>query len=149
MKHNFGLIYELPHALAHEGRARLIESGTEDGRELTRSWAANGLPPSLFDLGFHDVADLWEPWCAAAVGGEIVSIAFAARLSDAGAELGLVTAKALRGQGFGAAATAGWSHLPELRSRTLFYSTDRENHASQRVAARLGLRLRGASLRVG
>ncbi|RVI06065.1 N-acetyltransferase [Sinorhizobium meliloti] len=149
VKYNFGLIYELPHALAYEGRARLIESGTGEGRELTRTWAANGVPQGLFDLGFHDVTDLWEPWCAAAAGDEIASIAFAARRSDAGAELGLVTAKAFRGQGLGAAATAGWSRLPELRSRTLFYSTDRENHASQRVAARLGLRLRGASLRVG
>ncbi|WP_312367172.1 GNAT family N-acetyltransferase [Ensifer sp.] len=82
------------------------------------------------------------------VEGEVASLAFAARLADNGAELGLVTTKAFRGQGFAAAATAGWTRLPTLRSRTLFYSTDRDNISSQRVAERLGLHLRGASLRI-
>jgi GNAT acetyltransferase-like protein len=146
--HNFGLIYDLPHALSYESKARLIGSDSEEGRGLMRSWAADGVPEGLFELGFRKIADFWTPWCAAAIDDEIASIAFAARLSDIGAELGLATAKAYRGRGLGAAATAGWSRLPMLRSRTLFYSTDRDNVSSQRVTARLGLRLRGASLRI-
>lgn len=119
-----------------------------EGRDLVHSWASTGVPENLFEIGFRRVADFWAPWCAAIVDGHIASIAFAARLSDTGAELGLVTTKAFRGQGFAAAATAGWTQLPSLRSRTLFYSTDRDNISSQRAAVRLGLRLRGASLRV-
>lgn len=146
--HNLGLIYELPHAQQYPSKARLIGSDSREGQDLMQSWAADRVPEALFELGFREVADFWTPWCAAVVDGEVASIAFAARLADAGAELGLVTAKAFRGQGFAAAATAGWSRLPTLRSRTLFYSTDRDNISSQRVAARLGLRLRGASLRI-
>lgn len=146
--YDFGLIYELPHALSYGSDARLIDSDSAEGRDLMLSWAAEGVPNGLFELGFRYVADFWEPWSVATVGGVIASVAFAARLSNVGAELGLVTAKAFRGQGLGAAATAGWSRHPALQSRTLFYSTDRDNISSQHVAARLGLRLRGASLRI-
>ena len=59
-----------------------------------------------------------------------------------------MTAKAFRGRRLAAAAVAGWTRLAALQSRTLFYSTDRRNIASQHVAARLGLRLAGASLRI-
>lgn len=146
--HDLGLIYELPHGLQYASKARLIDSDSREGQDLMQSWAANRVPQTLLELGFREVADFWTPWCAALVDGEVASIAFAARLADAGAELGLVTARAFRGQGFAAAATAGWSRLPTLRSRTLFYSTDRDNISSQRVAARLGIRLRAASLRI-
>jgi hypothetical protein len=146
--HNFGLIYELPQSLPYMSDARLIGSDSEEGRDFVRSLSTTGLSAGLFELGFRDVAHFWPPWCVAVVDGEIASIAFAARLSDLGAELGLATAKAFRGRGFAAAATAGWSRLPSLQSRVLFYSTDRNNISSQRVAARLRLQLRGASLRV-
>jgi hypothetical protein len=148
VEHNFGIIYELPHGLSFESDARLIDSETDAGQDLLRSWAAHGIPAGLLDLGFRNVADFWAPWCAVAIGDEIASLAFAARLSDIGAELGLVTAKAFRGRRLAPAAVAGWTRLAALQSRTLFYSTDRRNMASQHVAARLGLRLAGASLRV-
>ncbi len=146
--HDLGLIYELPHALPYSSDARLVSSESDEGRELMQSWAEGRIPEGLFELGFCEVADFWAPWCAAIVDGEVGSIAFAARLADTGAELGLATAKAFRGLGLASAATAGWSRLPALRSRTLYYSTDRDNRSSQCVAARLGLRLRGASLRI-
>lgn len=146
--HNFGLIYELPRAHPYPSDARLIDNGSAEGQELMRSWAIDGVPQGLFELGFRNVTDFWAPWCAAVIDGEVASIAFSARLANAGAELGLVTVKAFRGRGLAAAATAGWSRLATLRSRTLFYSTDRNNISSQRVAARLGLRLHGASLRI-
>jgi len=148
VEHNFGIIYELPHGLSFESDARLIDSATGEGQELLRSWTARGIPDGLLDLGFREIADFWAPWCAVAIGDEIASLAFAARLSDIGAELGLVTAKAFRGRRLAAAAVAGWTRLAALQSRTLFYSTDRRNIASQHVAARLGLRLAGASLRI-
>jgi RimJ/RimL family protein N-acetyltransferase len=84
----------------------------------------------------------------ALVDGKAASVAFAARIAETGAELGVATAKAFRGQGYAAAAIAGWSASPALQSRALFYSTDRINVSSQRVVARVGLRFVGASLRL-
>ncbi len=142
------LIYELPHAHPYRSDVRLIGSDSREGQDLMQGWATDGVPGPVFDLGFRQAADFWAPWCAAIVDDEVASIAFAARLGDAGAELGLVTIKRFRGRGFAAVATAGWSRLSSLRSRKLFYSTNRYNVSSQRVAARLGLQLLGASLRV-
>jgi RimJ/RimL family protein N-acetyltransferase len=147
-RQTFGLIYELPHALRYKSHAHLIGGDSEEGQHLGRFLSERGMRQGLLDLGFRDLADFWPPWCAAVVDGEIVSIAFAARISDVGAELGVATVRAFRGRGFAAAATAGWSSLPSLQSRVLFYSTDQENISSQRVARRLSLRLRGTSLRI-
>lgn len=135
-------------ALSLSCSTTLLTKAMRGSFATTPKKATDGVPESWFDLGFHGVADFWSPWCAAIVDGEVASLACAARLTDSGAELGLVTAKAFRGRGFGAAATAGWSRLPTLRSRTLFYSTDRDNASSKRVASRLGLRHHGASLRI-
>jgi hypothetical protein len=146
--HNLGLIYELPHSLSCMRPAHLIGSDTDEGRDLMLALSTGGMPESLCELGFRNVADFWPPWCVAIVDGEIASIAFSARLSEVGAELGVATAKALRGRGLAAAATAVWSRLPSLQTHTLFYSTDRGNISSQRVTTRLGLLLRGASLRI-
>ena len=73
-------------------------------------------------------------------------VAFAARISEVGAELGVATVREFRGQGY--AAAPGWSGLPILQSRKLFYSIDQTNISSRRVIARLGLHLLGASLRL-
>lgn len=147
-EHNFGLIYELPHGLSFSSPAHIVTSESEDGYDLLQSLAKDGPPESLTEVGFHGTQDFWSPWCVAIVEGAIASIAFAARLSDIGAEIGVTTMKSFRGQGFGAAATAAWTQLPSLQDRTLFYSTDRTNLSSQRVAARLDLRQRGTTLRV-
>jgi RimJ/RimL family protein N-acetyltransferase len=147
-RRTFGLIYELPHSPRYESHAQLIGSDSEEGQRFGQSLSERGMPRGVSELGFRSVADLWPPWCAAVVDGEIASIAFAARLSDVGAELGVVTVRAFRGRGLAAAATAGWSSLPSLQSRVLFYTTDQGNISSQRAAKRLGLQLRGASLRI-
>ncbi|MFE0015256.1 GNAT family N-acetyltransferase [Mesorhizobium sp. NPDC059054] len=147
-RHDFGLIYELPHELSFPSRARIVSGESAEGRNLLQSLSANGMPASLTEVGFHGTGDFWPPWCVAIVDGEIASIAFAARLSDVGAEIGVTTMKALRGQGLGAAVTAAWTRLPSLRARTLFYSVDCSNLSSQRVASRLGLHRRGTTLRI-
>jgi hypothetical protein len=139
-----GLIYELPHRLRHESRVELIDDDSREGQGVRES----GMPDGLAELGFRSAADLWRPWCMARADGAAASIAFAARISEFGAELGVATVRALRGRGHGAAAVAGWSRLPLLQSRRLFYSTDWSNVSSQRVAARLALRRLGATLRL-
>jgi hypothetical protein len=147
-RHNLSLIYELPHSLPYTGHVRLIDSDCAEARDLTQCLSIDGMPKGLSELGFCNVSHFWPPWSVAVVDGEIASIAFAARLSDAGAEIGVTTVRSFRGRGFAAAVTAGWSSLPSLRSQTLFYSTDQKNISSQRVAARLGLRLGGSSLQI-
>jgi hypothetical protein len=138
--------YVLPNDVAYQHDVRLICSDSVEGGELRRSLTDRGLPTGLAEMGFADVSEFWDPWCVALEHDEVASVAFAARLSETGASLGLATSPALRGKGYAAAATAGWTRMPALRSHALFYSTDRMNTSSQRVIARLGLRFLGASI---
>ena len=126
----------------------LVSSGTPEGDRLLTRLADQGMPQALVALGFVDASELWEPWCLALHQGEIASVTITARLGPKGAEVGVATVPALRERGLAAAATAGWASHPSLRERALFYSADRTNVSSQRVAERLGLRFIGTSLRL-
>lgn len=143
-----GLLYSLPHRAADEPAAAFVDSESEEGERLYATLAREGLPVSLAKMGFRDVTEFWPPWCVIFHDGKLASVALTARLSDAGAEVGVVTVAGLRGRGYAAAATARWSALSSLRSRRLFYGTDSTNASSQKVAARLGLRHVGANLRL-
>jgi RimJ/RimL family protein N-acetyltransferase len=147
-KESLGVIYELPNDLEYEPDAPLIDSESDKGERLYAYLSIHGMPSGLSDMGFRDVSDFWAPWCVALHDGQVASVAFAARLSKSGAEIGVTTAPAFRGRGYAAAAAARWSRLQSLQSRALFYSTDQTNGSSRRVAARLGLRFLGASLRL-
>jgi hypothetical protein len=138
--------YVLPNAIAYEHDVRLICSDSPEGQELLATLATKGMPTGLAKMGFTDVSAFWNPWCVAMNDTEVAAVAFAARLSETGACLGLATSPELRGRGYAAAATAGWARMLALRSRALFYSTSQTNISSQRVIARLGLRFLGASL---
>ncbi|MEO3871397.1 GNAT family N-acetyltransferase [Nonomuraea sp. B12E4] len=78
------------------------------------------------------------PWAMAVEDGQVVAICHSARHTPAGAEAGTWTSPPFRGRGYAAATTAAWAGL--LPGTHLFYSTSADNHSSQRVAARLGLR---------
>jgi RimJ/RimL family protein N-acetyltransferase len=143
-----GLTFHLPHNVRSDREPHLVFSGMPDGRRLQDSLARDGMPPALIEMGFRSVEDLWEPWCLALDDGEVASLAFAARLGHRGAELGLATSPLFRGRGLAAAATAGWTSHPALADHVLFYSTAKTNLASQRVVAKLGLRLIGATMEI-
>ena len=145
---DFALNFLLPHNTPWPGIANIVDHGTPEGEALIARLARDGLPQSMIAMGFADLSHFWEPWCVALDGDEIASIAFAARLGDQGAALGLATMPQFRGHGLGAAVTAAWSSLPALKDRTLFYGTDRANVSSQRVTQRLGLAFFGSSLRL-
>ncbi|TDD22393.1 N-acetyltransferase [Nonomuraea diastatica] len=81
------------------------------------------------------------PWAMVVADDQVAAICHTARLTTAGAEAGVWTAPAFRGRGLAAATTATWADL--LPGTRLFYSTSADNHSSQRVAARLGLRAIG------
>lgn len=145
-KSRLGVTYVLPNDIAYQHDVRLICSDSVEGKGLHATLAAQGVPAGLAEMGFVDVSEFWDPWCVALQHGEVASVAFAARLSEPGAGLGLATSPGLRGRGYAAAAAAGWARMPALRSRVLFYSTDQTNISSRRTVARLALRFLGASL---
>ena len=141
------LIYALPRQRVESG-PRSICSGTDEAASLLDHFQRTGLPRHLIDAGFGSVRDFWAPWCVLLDGNVIAAIAFAARLGERGAEVGVYTFPGWRSRGLAAAATAKWSSLPELAGRELFYSTMVTNASSQRLAARLGLQQLAVGLRV-
>ena len=142
-------IYKLPNGLRYEHRVQIVRGDSAEGQAMLARLAERGMPEYMVDAGFKDTRDFWEPWCVALDGGEIASMAFAARLGNVGAEVGVYTFPKYRGRGFAAAVTASWASLECLNQRALFYSTAKSNRSSQRVAARLGLRRIGSSFRIG
>ena len=143
-----GVIYLLPHHLKFQHGANIVHGNSVEGVQMVARFNQRGIPEQMLDAGFRSVADLWEPWCIALEGEEVAAIAFAARLGIVGAEIGVYTFPNFRSRGFAAAVTASWSSMASLDGHALFYSTSRINRSSQRVAARLGLRLMGASLSI-
>jgi hypothetical protein len=142
------LIYQLPNGLRYEHPATIVRGDSDKGRQMLTRLADRGMPDYMQTAGFMGVGDFWEPWCVALDAGEIASMAFAARLGDSGAELGVYTFPKYRGRGLAAAVTAAWSSMPSLNQHALFYSTSNSNRSSQRVTTRLGLRLIGTSVRI-
>jgi hypothetical protein len=143
------LIYQLPNGMRYEHPAAIVRGDSDEGRQILARLADRGMPDYMQTAGFKGVGDFWEPWCVALDGTEIASMAFAARLGVSGAELGVYTFPNYRGRGLAAAVTADWSSMPSFNQHALFYSTSKSNRSSQRVTARLGLRLIGTSVRIG
>lgn len=79
------------------------------------------------------------PVAAVLVDGHAVSICFCSRIPGQATEAGLETVTTYRGQGFAGMAVAGWAAAVRQRGWLPLYSTDWDNHASQRVANKLGL----------
>ena len=81
------------------------------------------------------------PWAMALVDGNVVSVCHTPRpMTERAAECGVWTHPDARGRGHAAAVTAAWAAILLPTHPYLFYSTDRENRSSQRVAAHLDLR---------
>jgi hypothetical protein len=142
------LTYVLARVTAPARAVPVVMSGTVEGDELLARLDSEGMPAGLAEMGFADAGELWPPWCAALAGESVASVAFAARLSPLGAEIGVATAPQARGRGLAAAATAAWSRHPALAARACFYTAGVENRSSLRVAERLGLRLLGPTVSV-
>jgi hypothetical protein len=140
-----GLTFYVADPLEYEHEVTLVCSDTPAGDRMLATIAAQGMPPTLFALGF---TALWPPWCVALHDGAIASVAETVRTSSLGVEAGITTVPELRRRGYAAAAAAGWAAHPALHGHARFYSTQRTNVASQGVARRLGLRFVGANLRV-
>ena len=94
-------------------------------------------------------ADEWDdlldgalgPWAMALLDGRIVSICHTPRpMTERTAECGVWTHPDYRGRGLATEVAAAWADVLHATGRFLFYAHDARNAASQRVAARLGLR---------
>ncbi|HZC45440.1 MAG TPA: hypothetical protein VE243_03130, partial [Candidatus Acidoferrum sp.] len=113
-------IYRLPNRLRHEHTATIVRGDSADGRQMLARLAERGMPDYILDAGFKGIGDFWEPWCVALEGTEIASMAFAARLGEMGAEVGVYTFPKYRRAGLAAAVTASWASMPALNRRALF-----------------------------
>jgi GNAT superfamily N-acetyltransferase len=112
---------------------------TAANAEVLRRWLPAWLPDVATGL----------PIRAAMVDGAAVAICACARLPGEATEAGLETHPAFRGRGHAARATAAWARAVRERGILPLYSTGFSNAASQRVAAKLGLRQYGASISLG
>jgi RimJ/RimL family protein N-acetyltransferase len=132
----FGPTHVVPGPLAYRTEAKVYTSQSDVTPLMDlrpeRDWTAG------------EWRDLLEsktgPFAIARLGGAVASICHTSRLAARSAEAGVWTAPAYRGRGLAPAVTAAWANLFDLGKFTLFYSTSADNQASQRVAAKLGLR---------
>ena len=80
-----------------------------------------------------------HPVMAMVVDGMAVSVCFSARSTSAASEAGVETLPQHRGRRYAGAVTVAWADAVRRQGRIPLYSTSWTNHASCRVAARLGL----------
>lgn len=131
----------------------LIEPGVSFASSVTmhrsdRSipiWLRQANPGNWEPLEWDELVDgKLGPWVMATHEQRVVSITHTPTpLTDQSVEAGAWTDPELRGRGYAAAVTAEWADVLRPSGRFLFYSTNPDNLSSQRVAARLGLRLVG------
>ena len=80
-----------------------------------------------------------NPVMAMVVDGASASVCFSARSTSDASEAGVETLPEHRGRRYAGAVTAAWAAEVRRQGRIPLYSTSWTNHASRRVAARLGL----------
>jgi Acetyltransferase (GNAT) domain len=118
------------------GTAKLVRADASDLPAL------RGANPAKW--GSDEWQDLLDrhlgPWVMARHDQRIISICHTPVSNSRAAEAGVWTHPDFRGQGHAAATTAAWATLMGPGGRVLFCSASQTNRASQRVAARLGLR---------
>lgn len=123
-----GPAYWIPKGIAPPPQVVLVDASTIHLLQPHFPWATTADP--YVAMG---------PVAAVMVDGCAVSICFCSRIPDVATEAGLETVVAYRGQGYAGAAVAGWAAAVRQRGYLPLYSTEWENHASQRVANKLGL----------
>lgn len=134
-----GPSYLVPAGLTYPGAAELVRSDRGEADAVRKANPGGWSPGEWADL----LAGRYGPWAMAVHGEDVVAICHTSVSSPVGAEAGVWTRPEHRGRGIAAAVTAGWAAAFPDDSRRLFYSTDRANRSSQRVAQRLGLRYLG------
>jgi hypothetical protein len=131
-----GPSYQIPSETLLACDAPIVCSDTAD---LDRLRGAN--PGNWHPVEWGELLDgRLGPWAIVVHEGQAVSICHTpGPMTERAAECGVWTAPPFRSRGYAAATAAAWVPLVRSAARHLFYSTDADNRASQRVAARLGL----------
>ena len=145
----FGPAFRFPDALNHESpwsrHSRPLRHSGGSGNPNPSSPEVIEIAPSNTHLLSPEVAWLADeltvrnPVMAMVVGGASVSVCFSARSSRDASEAGVETLPEHRGRRYAGAVTAAWAAEVRHQGRIPLYSTSWPNHASRRVAARLGL----------
>ncbi|MBF4766085.1 hypothetical protein ISU07_23360 [Nocardioides islandensis] len=86
----------------------------------------------------HDEYDALAPVAAVVVDGRAVTACRCSRRTDRAAEAGVDTEDGHTGRGHATAATSLWADAVRASGRLPLYSTAWTNHASRRIARRLG-----------
>ena len=145
----FGPAFSFPDALNHEspwtpisrplrhsGGSRNPVASLPEVVEISPS-NAHLLSPEVAWLA--DELNVRAPVMAMVVDGASASVCFSARSSRDASEAGVETLPEHRGRRYAGAVTAAWAAAVRRQGRIPLYSTSWTNHASRRVAARLGL----------
>jgi len=129
--------YQIEPPLQITAGVPIVRSDAAREVQLRRLNPGNWEPDEWDDL----LDGMLGPWAMAVVDGRVASICHTpVPMTARAAECGVWTHPEYRGRGYAGAVTAAWAAILHPSSRALFYSTDSENRASQRVAARLQLR---------
>ncbi len=89
-----------------------------------------------------------SPIYAVIQGDAAIALCHCARRSDVAAEAGVFTSAEFRGRGYAPTVTAAWAAQVRASGRLPLYSTSWQNTSSQRVAAKLRLRMYAADFSV-
>ena len=119
--------------------ANVPESGNPDPPEVIEISPSNTRLLSPEFAWLADELTVRNPVMAVIVDGATVSISFSARSTPAASEAGVETLPEHRGRRYAGAVTVAWAAEVQRQGRIPLYSTSWTNHASRRVAARLGL----------
>ncbi len=120
----------------HRGPAYVLPGDLRSGPRAVPVTDPSLLHPELAPWGPE--LELRRPCFGVLDGGLVVSVCCCARTTAEAAEAGVETATAFRGRGMAARAVAAWAEAVTASGRVAFYSTSRENLASQAVARKLG-----------
>ncbi|MFP6809367.1 MAG: hypothetical protein VB957_19600 [Pseudomonadales bacterium] len=126
------------------------QSGIETS-ETTETIEITEKNASLLENGLHNwLPDIphCRPLMTIVEDGQAVSICASVRTTALAHEAGLETLLAYRKQGHALSVVPAWANAVRTRGATPFYSTSWDNIASQRVAAKLNLKMYGVDFHV-
>ena len=109
---------------------------------------SGGSPIAIHEANEHYLKDDYlqegeigfvQPCYAVVVDDHAISVCVTVRRASHSVEAGVDTEPESRGKGYAGQVTAAWISAARSEGLIPFYSTESENHASQRVAVKLGL----------
>ncbi|HEX8737314.1 MAG TPA: GNAT family N-acetyltransferase [Pyrinomonadaceae bacterium] len=107
--------------------------------------------PEILQGGFEKLIEelpAWQPFVAMVQENRAVSICRSVRITAEAHEAGVETLPEFRGNGYAAEVVSEWARLVRKAGAIPLYSTSFENHASQAVTRKLGLKCYGVSFHI-